>query len=180
MGCFRTFAPWADEMNRVAASLLSVVVAYGLCAASGVNKWMYVWLKAFYPSYVVVLWVLLAVLFSLYGARTQARNRSWVLVGPAVGYLAGLIAYQLAPAIRDGSFARGTATIAAQGLLPYAETSALHPLLCLSPIVGLVAAAVLVALTQPAARYVAASVVAIVFVIGWSFFLSHGALPTQW
>lgn len=167
-------------MNRIAASLLSVVVAYGLCAASGVNKWMYVWLKAFYPSYVVVMWVLLAVLFTSYGARTQVRNRRWVFVGPAVGYLAGVIAYQLGPAMRDGSFARGTATIATQGFLTYAGTSALYPLLCLSPVVGLVTAAVLIAFTEPAARYVAASVVAIVFVIGWSFFLSHGALPAQW
>jgi hypothetical protein len=167
-------------MNRIAASLLSIVLAYGVCVTSGVNKWMYVWLKGFYLSYAVCMWVVFAVLFVLYGVRTQIRRGSWVVVGPAVGYLAGVVAYQIGPAVRDGSFVRSTTTIATQGLATYAGTSALFPLLCLSPLVGMLSVVVFMGFTRKTHRYVAAAVVGTVFAIGWAFFLSHGALPVRW
>jgi hypothetical protein len=167
-------------MNRTTSSLLSVILAYGICAASGVNKCIYMCMKAFYPSYVASMWVVLAVLFTLYAVRIQVSSRTWMVVGPLVGYVAGIVAYQLGPAIRDGSFVRSTNTIATEGLTSYAVTSVLYPLLCFSPVVGLIASAVFVAFTRSATRYIAVGVVGVVFVVGWSFFLSHGALPTRW
>jgi hypothetical protein len=167
-------------MSRIAASLLSVVFAYGICATSGVNKWMYIWLKTFYPSYAISMWVLFAILFTLYTVRFQVRSRSWVLIGPALGYLAGVIAYQIGPAIRDGSFVRSSTTIASQGVTTYTATSALYPLLCPSPVVGLIATAIFMLSNRRTGRYTAAAIVGCVFVVGWTFFLSHGALPARW
>lgn len=166
-------------MSRAAVSLFSVFVAYGLCAASGLNKWMYIWLKGFYPSYAVCMWGVLTILFTLYGVGSQTGSLKW-LVGPGMGYLAGIVAYQLGPAIRDGSFVRSTSTVAVHGLPTYLGTSLIYPLLCLSPVVGTIAAVVFMAFTHRTGRYAAAAVVGAVFVIGWSFFLGHGALPPQW
>jgi putative Mn2+ efflux pump MntP len=142
---------------------------------------MYIWLKGFYPSYAVCMWGVFAVLFMLYGIGSQTQALKW-LVGPSTGYLAGIVAYQLGPAIRDGSFVRSTSTVAVQGLPAYVGTSLLYPLLCLSPVIGMIAAVVLTAFTRRTDRYAAAAVVVVVavFVIGWSFFLGHGALPAQW
>jgi hypothetical protein len=167
-------------MNRIAASLFSVFVAYGVCAASGVNRWMYIWLKGFYASYAVCMWVIFALLFTLYGVHSKIRSQMWVVVGLTTGYLAGIVAYQLGPAIKDGSFLRSTSTVAVQGLPTYLETSALGPLLCLSPLAGMIAAVVFMAFTEKTSRYVAGAVLGAVFAVGWGFFLSHGALPGRW
>ncbi|HEY0158982.1 MAG TPA: hypothetical protein VGF28_16980 [Thermoanaerobaculia bacterium] len=170
----------ADQMYRLAISLLSVLLAYATCVVSGVNRWLYMWLKSFYAPYVVSMWVSFTVLFTLYGMRRAIRNSRWIFIGPAVGYLAGAIAYQLAPVIRDGSFARGAATMAIDGVATYAGVSALYPLLCLAPVIGLIAAAILTILSRASDRSVAVGVVAVVFVVGWSFFLSRGVLPVRW
>jgi hypothetical protein len=176
----RTTQGAADQMNRVLASLLSVLFAYAICAASGVNKWMYIWLKMFYPWYAISMWALLAILFTIFSVRSQTGGRHWAVVGPALGYLSGLTAYQIGPAMRDGSFVRSGTTIASQGLATYTATSAIHPLLCLAPVVGLMTAAMFIMLARREGRYGAAVVVGCVFVIGWGFFLSHGALPVRW
>ena len=168
-----------NEMNR-AASMLSVLLAYGVCAASGVNRWMYVWLKGFYPSYAVCMWLVFTLLFMLYGLRAKPRTWTWLRIGPLSGYLAGVVAYQVGPAVRDGSFARAAGTVTTQGLATYAVTSALYPLLCLSPLVGIVATVLFGVLIGKTPRYVAAAVVGMMFIIGWAFFLSHGAVPARW
>ena len=167
-------------MKRLLISLLSIVLAYVTCVVSGVNEWMYVWLKSFYVSYSISMWGFFAVLFVLYGMRAHVHHRRWVLIGPAIGYLAGLLAYQTGPAIRDGSFARSSATIATQGIATYAGTSALYPLLCLAPVVGLIGAAMFTMLNRSNDRYAAAGVIGVVLLLGWSFFLSHGAVPARW
>jgi hypothetical protein len=166
-------------MTRTTVSLFSVLVAYLVCAASGLNKWMCIWLKGLYPSYAVCMWGAFALLFTLYRADSRSRGLKW-LAGLATGYLAGVVAYQLGPAIRDGSFARSTSTVAMYGLPTYVGTSLLYPLLCLSPVVGMIAAVVLTAFTRRTDRYAATAVIVAAFVIGWSFFLGHGAFPTQW
>jgi hypothetical protein len=167
-------------MNRTSASVLSVLLAYGICAASGINRWMYIWLKGFYPYYAICMWLMFALLFMLYGIRAKPQRWTWVSLGPVVGYLAGVAAYQLAPFVKDGSFVRSTTTIATQGLTTYAATSLLYPLLCLSPLVGVTATVMFMAFTEKTFRYTAAAVLGSICVIGWGFFLSHGALPPRW
>jgi hypothetical protein len=167
-------------MNRSAASMVSVLLAYGICAASGVNKWMYVWLKGFYASYVVCMWLVFTVTFLLFVVRAKRPAWTCVGIGAVVGYFAGVLAYQIAPAARDGSFVRITTTVATQGVATYAATSALYPLLCLAPLVGIAATLMFMMMTEKTPRYVAAAVVGAMFVVGWGFFLSHGVLPARW
>lgn len=169
-------------MNRAAACLASIGIAYGVCAVSGVNRWMYMWLKGFYPAYVTCLWVALSVMLALLCTRF-GDLRGWrLLLGAGVGYVAGIVAYQVAPAIRDGSFVRSASTIKVDGLLSYIGMSIAFPLLCLSPLTGLIAGLAFSALSRSSKvdRYVAAGVLTAVVVAGWSFFLSRSGVPAKW
>jgi hypothetical protein len=85
------------------------------------------------------MWCVFALLFTSYSAWKKSSDRDWLLTGSISGYLAGIVACQLTPVIKDGSFVRATSTLAAYGLLNYVETSVFYPIVCLSPVVGVLA-----------------------------------------
>ena len=169
-------------MTSSAAAVLSVLFAYLVCAVSGVNRWAYAWLKSFYPTYAVVMWVALALMALMFAGYATKLRRSLLFFGAVAGHLAGIVAYNLGPAIRDGSFTRSISMIEADGLLSYVELATFYPILLLSPIGGIVAAAAFVALFRSTKtdRYRAAAAGGVVIVAGWVFFLMRGALPPHW
>jgi hypothetical protein len=140
-------------------------------------------LKAFYPAYLSVMWVTLACLFVVFAPYLAlVRRRAALSIGAVAGYVAGLIAYTVGPAMMDGSFARITSTIGVYGLARYIEVSLFYPVLILSPVAGVVTAAVFAALSRSAIadRYLAAAIGGGMFVGGWTFFLTRGVLPFHW
>lgn len=169
-------------MTQLLRGAVAVGLAYAVCAVSGVNRWMFIWLKGFYPSYALVAWVILLLLLVVFGGILQRRAKAWLLIGLVFGYVAGAVAYQLAPAIRDGSFTRSVSTVKADGLIAYIQTSALYPLLCLSPVLGVLAVSAFLAFVRPTknARYLVGGLAGAILVIGWSFFLSRGGRPPMW
>ncbi len=169
-------------MSRQLAAGSSVLVAYFICALSGVNQWDHVWLKSFYPAYAVVLWVTLSSIVLLISRTNANPRRGLLFFGAAAGYLAGIVAYNLGPAIRDGSFMRILSTIEADGVLSYIALSAVYPLLLLSPVTGVIAVAVFAMLSRSTKedRYFAIVIVSVVIISGWTFFLTRGGLPLRW
>src|SRR5215212_3383433 len=162
-------------MTRFVTTISSVLLAYGVCVLSGINRWMYAWLKAFYPWYAAVMWVTLAVVFVVCANGFGRLHKSLITAGGLAGYFAGIIAYHFGPALMDGSLARSASTIKADGVWEYLEAAAFSPLLLLTPIAGVVAAVAFAALSRSTRtdRYLAATVAVLIFVAGWAFFLTR-------
>jgi hypothetical protein len=169
-------------MKRISIALVSTAFAYVVCAVSGINRWTYIWLKSFYGGYAVSSWIVLAVVLVILSVRLEQARITRLLFGLAAGYLAGIVGYQLAPIVRDGSFVRAASTIQAEGLLSYIGVSLVFPLICLSPLTGLIAMAGTSAVLprSDGDRYVVVGITALVIIVGWFFFLSCTSVPTKW
>ena len=128
------------------------------------------------------MWVALGLITLVCGNHAAKLHRSLLLFGAGVGYVAGIVAYNLGPAVRDGSFARSVSTIEADGVVTYLGLSTFYPLLLLSPIAGVMALATFAALFRSTKtdRYFAVAAASVVLIGGWAFFLTRGALPPRW
>jgi hypothetical protein len=169
-------------MNRVTACLTSLVLTYLLCAISGVNRWMFIWLKRFYPSFAIIFWGMVACMFVIGVNGVRRRFLATLMVGVFGAYAAGIIAYALAPSFADGSWARLISTIHVFGLGRYAAVSLLYPLLLLSWLGGVVAVFLVYSVTMQSRKGLYIGLVTAVSVtgVGWTFFVIHHANPAKW
>jgi hypothetical protein len=170
-------------MNRLTVTIATMLLAYGLCAISGVNRWMHLWLKDFYSSYALCLWLILVTIFMLFRGREPRSWSACIGFGAAAGYAAGIVAYQLGPALRDRSFVRGMSAIDASPL-GYLQLSLFNPVLYLTPVAGVLTSVAFCAFAarRSKSRYVVLSCIAgIVLLAGWGFFFfMRGVLPPRW
>jgi hypothetical protein len=168
-------------MKRSIIAIVSVLLTYGVCAVSGVNRWMYIWLKGFYPTFVACLWIILALLLSIFAVKSGVPRRRWIVAGAVAGYISGVVAYQIGPALRDGSLVRAASTIRTNGMFSYIGMSLAYPLLILTWLPGIIAAILLTTMARRiGGRYIALGVVAVVVIAGWTFFLMRGVVPLKW
>jgi hypothetical protein len=139
-------------------------------------------LKAYYSLWVVLTWGLLAIiLIGLSGQSSRAWWR-WLLVGVAAGYIAGILVYQIAPAIMAGSVHNALAIMRAGGLLTHIGLSMLVPLMTMSWLLGLITAAMFAAVKRHSGHdiRVALYIVGTVVICGWVFFLAQQRIPVKW
>jgi hypothetical protein len=169
-------------MNNVAKCLASILIAYGVCALAGVNRWAYIWLKGWYPIWEGMSWTLLAIMLTSLSRFVYGSRLRWLGFGAASGYAAGIVVYQVEPLLRDGTFRNTVATIRVDGFLTYIGVAALFPILTLSWLTGLAAAAAFAAIARQGAtdRRLAAYLLGAMVVMGWAFFLSHDGIPMKW
>jgi hypothetical protein len=165
--------------NSTLNALLALALAYVACALSGINEWTFIWLKSFYLPYSFALWTTLA-LYTITRLHTKHDQIIGIPEMVLAGYISGLIAYQMGPILRDGSFLRAQSTVIIYGPIQYLRTSATFPLLCASPLVGLIVGLTLTMITRPKARLRAAVAAGSILIAGWAFFLPRGSFPAHW
>jgi hypothetical protein len=162
-------------LRRVASWLASLLLTYGICGLSGVNRLMSMTLRRYYSLCEGLTWGVLAVILILIPRQSSLTRSRWLLVGTVGGYATGVLVYQIAPVIRLASFQAASATIRGGGVFAYVGLSIVMPVLALSWLLGFIAAAIYVALTRRSVSdiRVALYLVGAVLIVGWTFFLFY-------